>query len=168
MLFWWGGNTFRNWPHPSLPLSPYFKGAPSPVPKWNVVVSHHLDFKFDDDFLSEKKIRPLFFTDRRDPPAGFPFEVVPSSVVTPLSIVQELQKRGIQKLLIEGGGNLIFQFLKANLVDEMHVTLCPKIIGGKGAPSLADGEGFLKNSIKKMKLLHCETAGDEIFLRYGL
>ena len=56
--------------------------------------------------------------------------------------VQLLREMGVKRLLVEGGGGLIFGFLSARLVDAMTVYTAPVIIGGSGAPTVADGTGF--------------------------
>lgn len=48
----------------------------------------------------------------------------------------------VKRLLCEGGGELNDALFRAGLVDEIHLTLCPKIFGGRTAPTLADGAGF--------------------------
>jgi len=45
--------------------------------------------------------------------------------------------------MVEGGGELIFSLFEAGLVDELRLFVGPKIIGGRDAPTLADGEGFV-------------------------
>jgi len=52
------------------------------------------------------------------------------------------KKYGIRRLLCEGGGELHDALLRDSLVDELHLTFCEKIFGGKNAPTLADGLGF--------------------------
>ncbi|HLZ53931.1 MAG TPA: dihydrofolate reductase family protein, partial [Verrucomicrobiae bacterium] len=42
----------------------------------------------------------------------------------------------------EGGGELNGALFRAGLVDELHLTICPKIFGGRQAPTIADGNGF--------------------------
>jgi riboflavin-specific deaminase-like protein len=51
-------------------------------------------------------------------------------------------KWGVTRLLCEGGGELNDALFRADLVDELHLTICPKIFGGRNAPTIADGEGF--------------------------
>jgi riboflavin biosynthesis pyrimidine reductase len=51
-------------------------------------------------------------------------------------------------------------------IDSIYLTLAPRIIGGVGAPSLADGEGFTPQSIRDFGLADLERVGDELFLRY--
>ena len=51
------------------------------------------------------------------------------------------EKWGVQRLLCEGGGALNDALFRADLVDEIHLTICPKIFGGRAAPTIADGLG---------------------------
>ena len=47
----------------------------------------------------------------------------------------------VNRLLCEGGGELNDALFRADLVDEIHLTICPKIFGGGMAPTIADGFG---------------------------
>jgi riboflavin-specific deaminase-like protein len=51
------------------------------------------------------------------------------------------QKCGVRRLLCEGGGELNDALFRADLVDEIHLTICPKIFGGRDAPTISDGQG---------------------------
>ncbi len=53
-------------------------------------------------------------------------------------------KWNVQRLLCEGGGELNDALFRADLVDEINLTICPKIFGGRTAPTIADGKGFSK------------------------
>ncbi len=77
-----------------------------------------------------------------------------------------LSARGIQTLLCEGGGNLCAQLFAARAVDQLHVTLVPRILGGTRAPTLADGPGFAPDQIPDPQLTSLERVGDELYLRY--
>jgi 5-amino-6-(5-phosphoribosylamino)uracil reductase len=81
-------------------------------------------------------------------------------------VVQHLSDRGVQRLLIEGGGQIMWDFVSLNLIDEFHVTLTPRILGGAEAPTLVDGLGFKKQKSLKLKLIQCRAIGDELFLTY--
>ncbi len=74
---------------------------------------------------------------------------------------------GIRTLVCEGGPTLNDAFFRAGSVDELCVTLCPRIVGGQKAPTLVEGIGFpyLKNAAKG-KLLSCRKGKQEWFLRY--
>ncbi|ELY96960.1 5-amino-6-(5-phosphoribosylamino)uracil reductase [Natrialba chahannaoensis JCM 10990] len=56
-----------------------------------------------------------------------------------------LQEQGIERVMVEGGGELIFSLFEAGLVDDLSVFVGPKVIGGRDAPTLADGDGFVEN-----------------------
>ncbi|MEM4915523.1 MAG: dihydrofolate reductase family protein [Nanopusillaceae archaeon] len=61
----------------------------------------------------------------------------------------------INKILVEGGGSLIYRLLKCKLIDKLYLVIFPIIIGDKKAVSLVQGEGFnkfLKGKIKKVKV----------------
>ncbi|WP_299263529.1 2,5-diamino-6-(ribosylamino)-4(3H)-pyrimidinone 5'-phosphate reductase [Halorientalis sp.] len=54
----------------------------------------------------------------------------------------KLEGDGVEQLMVEGGGELIFSLFETGLVDELSVFVGPKLIGGRDAPTLADGDGF--------------------------
>ena len=54
-----------------------------------------------------------------------------------------LEREGVDRLMVEGGGELIFSLFEAGLVDELSVYVGNVVIGGREAPTLADGEGFV-------------------------
>lgn len=158
-----GGNSFRNWPKPSLPADETKSGL------YNVIVTRSMDLPFRDEFLAEKRVRSLVLTDRVGVDPDYPVEVaINENGVSAQWIVEELEKRGVQTLLIEGGGEIIFLFFEAGLINEMYVTLCPKIVGGREAPSLVSGTGFDAEQIQNLTLLDSQISGDEIFLHYGV
>ena len=163
-----GGSTFRNWPHASLPDPA--DGAALRVRPWNVVVTRTLDVPLGADFLGERAIRPLFLTRSGSLREGFPAEVEGwSGAGADLPIrwmLEQLAQRGVERLLVEAGGDPLFQFLAADAIDELHVTLCPLVVGGD-APSLVDGAGFDAAQMRRLRLLAAEPVGDEVFLHYA-
>lgn len=161
-----GGATFRNWPHPALPDAAD-RGRMTARP-WNVVVTRLLDVPLDTDFLTEPAIRPLFLTRGASVPPGVAAECDGWEGEGDLPVdwmLSRLAARGVERLLVEAGGDLLFQFLAADAIDEMHVTLCPLIVGGP-APTLADGGGFDRDSVRRLELLAATVEGDEVFLHY--
>jgi riboflavin-specific deaminase-like protein len=71
----------------------------------------------------------------------------------------------VRDLLCEGGGQVNAGLLEADLVDEIHLTLCPRIVGGRNAPTLADGHGVAKLADASAWHLHrTRRIGDEMFL----
>jgi len=70
------------------------------------------------------------------------------------------EKWRVKRLLCEGGGELNDALFRADLVDEIHLTICPQIFGGRTAPTMADGQGlgtlgltaqFQFHSVRKIK-----------------
>jgi 2,5-diamino-6-(ribosylamino)-4(3H)-pyrimidinone 5'-phosphate reductase len=60
------------------------------------------------------------------------------------ALLSKLYDLGIRKLMVEGGGTLIWALFEADLVDELTCFVGNMIIGGGTAPTLADGEGFIR------------------------
>jgi riboflavin-specific deaminase-like protein len=78
-------------------------------------------------------------------------------------------KWGVQRLLCEGGGDLNDALFRAGLVDELHLTVCPNIFGGRHAPTIAEGTGF--KTLAAAARLHLKSArrvGQEMFLVYSV
>jgi riboflavin-specific deaminase-like protein len=74
---------------------------------------------------------------------------------------------GVRRLLCEGGGELNDPLFRAGLVDELHLTVCPSICGGRAAPTICDGLGT--GSLARASRLELKSArrhGDELFLEY--
>lgn len=77
------------------------------------------------------------------------------------------QERGVKRLLCEGGGELNDALFRAGLVDELHLTICPKIFGGRHAPTIAEGMGFpTLTAAAPFRLKSQRRVGDEMFLVY--
>lgn len=71
---------------------------------------------------------------------------------------------GVKRLLCEGGGELNDALFRENLVDRIHLTLCPRLFGGRTAPTLADGLGAPILAAAAQFQLHSRRRGDELFL----
>ena len=79
--------------------------------------------------------------------------------------VDRLADEGIERLMIEGGGELIFSAFDAGLVDELSVFVGSQLIGGRDAPTLADGDGFTEN-FPALTLDDIERLDDGVVLEY--
>jgi riboflavin-specific deaminase-like protein len=74
------------------------------------------------------------------------------------------EKWGVKRLLCEGGGALHEAVIRAGLLKELHLTICPTIFGGRAAPTFADGQGF--ESLAKaarLRLVRTRRVGNELF-----
>lgn len=80
--------------------------------------------------------------------------------------LRELQARGIQTLLVEGGATIIGAFLRAKLVDEMYTFIAPVVVGG-GAPSLVEGPGAeQKEHVLGLKIDAINQLGSGVLIHY--
>ncbi len=74
----------------------------------------------------------------------------------------------VRRLLSEGGGELNDAIFRAGLVDELHLTVCPKIFGGRTAPTIVDGQGFPRlGQAALLRLKSMRPMDREVFLVYG-
>jgi riboflavin-specific deaminase-like protein len=77
------------------------------------------------------------------------------------------KKWRVKRLLCEGGGELGGALFRAGLLDELHLTICPRIFGGRNAPTIADGVGFKELAdAAGLKLKSARRVGDEMFFVY--
>ena len=79
---------------------------------------------------------------------------------------------GIERLLLEGGGGSNGSFLRAGLIDEISLAICPAVDGAKGAPSIFDStekDAGVAAPIRSMTLASTEVLeGGVVWLRYRL
>lgn len=77
-----------------------------------------------------------------------------------------LAERGVERLMVEGGGETIWSFFQADLVDAYYTFVGSKIIGGRTSPSPVDGDGFSDQSFIKLELMEAARLGDGVLLKY--
>jgi diaminohydroxyphosphoribosylaminopyrimidine deaminase/5-amino-6-(5-phosphoribosylamino)uracil reductase len=68
-------------------------------------------------------------------------EVVRLPAVTPAAVLADLARRGVQSVLVEGGGEVSAAFVAAGLFERVEAVVSPLLIGGREAPSPLGGEG---------------------------
>jgi len=74
------------------------------------------------------------------------------------------QQWRVKRLLCEGGGELNGALFRAGLVNELHLTIYPKIFGGRRAPTIADGRGFSRLAdLKRFRIKSTRQIGGELF-----
>ena len=82
--------------------------------------------------------------------------------------IDRLRDRGYQRILTEGGPRLMGAMLEASAVDQLFLTISPKLIGGgPERPPLTDGTDLLEQEVGA-RLLSIRRSEDYLFLRYGL
>jgi 2,5-diamino-6-(ribosylamino)-4(3H)-pyrimidinone 5'-phosphate reductase len=81
--------------------------------------------------------------------------------------ISALDREGVEQLMVEGGGELIFSLFGDQLVDKLRVFVGSKVIGGREAPTLADGEGFV-TEFPELELDDVARIDDGVLLRYAV
>jgi 2,5-diamino-6-(ribosylamino)-4(3H)-pyrimidinone 5'-phosphate reductase len=82
-------------------------------------------------------------------------------------VLEMLFKRGVRKLLVEGGGTVIWNFLAHKVVDDVFIYIGPCIIGGAGTPTVADGKGIRNEAdIISLRMVEMERLGPGLLVHY--
>lgn len=80
-------------------------------------------------------------------------------------LLKKLGARGIDSVLLEGGGELNYTFVKAGVIDEVYAFIAPKIVGGKTAKTPVEGEGFKRmGEALELSPFAVEAIGRDILL----
>ena len=78
-----------------------------------------------------------------------------------------LYRKGVRTLLVEGGGTIIWNFLKNKVVDDLYIYIGPCIIGGKETPTVAEGEGIKsKEDSIPLKIVTAKRVGPGLMIHY--
>ncbi|TAK32094.1 MAG: RibD family protein [Chloroflexota bacterium] len=72
---------------------------------------------------------------------------------------------GVGSLLVEGGPRLNAELIHLGYVDELFLTIAPKIVGGSGK-TITEGTPLRDDQIRRLELVSVATQGSELFLRY--
>ncbi len=117
--------------------------------------------------------RPLVYATAAVAPAlaaglGCAATVVPTSGVA--ALLADLSARGIRRLLVEGGGAVLTQFLAEGLADELQLAIAPVIVGDSRAPRFLHDGTFPPGvgPAGRLRLAEVRPIGDLVLLRYLL
>ncbi len=80
-------------------------------------------------------------------------------------LLSELKRRGITRVMVEGGATLNWGLISGGLVDEIYTFIGNIILGGRTAPTLVDGEGY-KGEVCRLVLVSCEGLDEGILIRW--
>ena len=82
-------------------------------------------------------------------------------------LMKKLSNKKIKTVLVEGGGNVNWEFIKNNLFNELIITLSPYLIGGNDATSFVEGKGFAKiSNSPNLKLKSTKRLKNYLVLNY--
>jgi 5-amino-6-(5-phosphoribosylamino)uracil reductase len=83
-------------------------------------------------------------------------------------ISEDLGGRGVQRLMVEGGGKVHTQFLADNLADELQLVVAPFFVGDSRATRFVSDGRFPWNPDRRATLAGVQQIGDVVLLRYAL
>lgn len=82
-------------------------------------------------------------------------------------VLDELGRRGVGRLMVEGGSTIHTQLMALNLADEVHLAIAPLLVGDAAAPKFLGAASYPGGSTARMRLLDASTVGDVVLLRYA-
>jgi 5-amino-6-(5-phosphoribosylamino)uracil reductase len=85
-----------------------------------------------------------------------------------VTILADLARRQVTRLLVEGGAAVHAQFLSAGLADELHLAIAPLLVADPAAPRFAAADGVADGLSGRIRLAGASQIGDVVLLRYLL
>ncbi|WP_159840930.1 RibD family protein [Nocardia sp. CY41] len=82
------------------------------------------------------------------------------------ALLDDLGRRGVERLMVEGGTRIHTAFLAADLADELHLAIAPILVGDAAAPRFVDPADFPGAPHRRMRLAGVTQVGDVAVLRY--
>lgn len=148
---------------------------------WAVVVTSHLPQPKTSLFLLQNRAAQLVLLTTREQAGsdaaralqgmgikvwGLP-ELEHGGLNLRIGLQRLYQDLGCTELLCEGGGRLAMGLMQANLVDEFHLVLAPKVIGDDRAVSVLSGRTVMSmDEAEKWRLVSHEQVGPDLWLIY--
>jgi 5-amino-6-(5-phosphoribosylamino)uracil reductase len=83
-------------------------------------------------------------------------------------VSEDLSARGVNRLMVEGGGSVHTQFLTEDLADELQVVVAPFFVGDSRARRFVDDGRFPWTPDRRATLAEVRQIGDVVLLRYAL
>ena len=132
------------------------------------VVSGSLDLPLGEGSFADSDLTPIVFTSERADPARVAeaserVEVVqlPGEHVDAATVIDQLHKRGLGRIVCEGGPGLLHQVTDAELLDEADITVSPMLVGTERTPDTP-----MLQAPASFELQHVLTAEEFLMLRY--
>jgi 5-amino-6-(5-phosphoribosylamino)uracil reductase len=144
---------------------------PSPI---KVTLTERLELDPCADFFTTGETEKLVYCasprvlDARSRLGGVATVVDGGEPIEMRRITEDLGDRGVQRLMVEGGGKVHTQFLTANLADELQLIVAPFFVGDSRAPRFVGDGRFPWNPGRRATLADVRQIGDVVLLRYAL
>jgi riboflavin biosynthesis pyrimidine reductase/pyrimidine deaminase RibD-like protein len=84
------------------------------------------------------------------------------------TVIEQLAARGVERLMVEGGGRVLTEFLTTGLADELQLVIAPFFVGDTAAPRFVHSGRFPWTSHSRATLASVETIGNVVLQRYLL
>ncbi len=84
------------------------------------------------------------------------------------SLSSDLADRGVERLMVEGGGMVHTQFLTGDLADELQLVIAPLFVGDSGGTRFVRDGRFPWTAGQRASLAEVRQVGDVVLLRYAL
>jgi len=81
-------------------------------------------------------------------------------------VVASLRDLGLERLFVEGGGQVAASFLRCGLVNRLEWFRAPMIIGGEGRPAIGDLALAALADAPRLRRLDVRSVGDDLWERY--
>lgn len=149
----------------------YVKNPRNPI---RIILDTHCRTKPNSLAVDENAKTLIFANEECDKKYGDNVEIIQCGIdseglIDLEEMLEKLLNYEINKLMVEGGSTIIWNFLKQGFVDDLFVFIGPVIIGGKYTPSMADGEGITKNeNIVNLEVVDVNKIGNGILVHYRL
>ncbi|MFF7780413.1 RibD family protein [Streptomyces tanashiensis] len=82
-------------------------------------------------------------------------------------VLDELGRRGVGRLMVEGGGTIHTQLMAQDLADELHLAVAPLLVGQPAAARFLGAADYPGGTTARMRLLEARAIGDVVLLRYA-
>jgi len=145
--------------------------APSPI---KVTVTERVQLDGRADFFTTGEMEKLVYVasqrlvDARSRLGTVATVVDGGNPMNMRTISEDLAARGVQRLMVEGGGKVHTQFLTENLADELQLVVAPLFVGDSRAPRFVSDGRFPWNADRRATLAGVRQIGDVVLLRYAL
>ncbi len=118
--------------------------------------------------FSPETIGPLLKDRFRNSADVIGLHQTPKGMLPLEDVLNHLEDRGAESCLIEGGGRLNYEALSQGVVDELLVTIAPRLLGKTDEASLISGTKALGDPFINLELLSCQADNEtgELFLHY--